>query len=223
MYPHRIRLLGPWEYEPLMRRGEGAVPPPGKMTMPRRWNDGGLLGFAGRVRFRRRFGYPGRIDSHERVWLTFAGIEGAAEIALNGHVLVGRHTDGPIEFDVTSLLGKRNELAVNVDCDSDAGGLWGEVALEVRCTAYLRGWRAWLDSETRHLHVQGDVVGASDRLLELYVVANRRSVGYATVEANATGKPCHLELEIDDMRPDRIRVDLVNLAQIWYATEIPVT
>ena len=71
MYPHRIRLRGPWDCEPLARlapgASDGALPPPGRMTLPCRWAEGGLTDFAGRVRFRRRFGYPGRIDAHERV------------------------------------------------------------------------------------------------------------------------------------------------------------
>src|SRR6516162_1600298 len=90
MYPHRIRLRGPWECEPLRQQGgnaEQALPPPFRMTMPCRWSEGGLPDFSGRVRFRRSFGYPGRIDTHERVWLTFAGIGGEAEIRLNDHLL----------------------------------------------------------------------------------------------------------------------------------------
>src|SRR5262245_5222966 len=92
MYPHRIRLLGPWECEPLSWHSFRAsnpkpLPPPLRMKIPCHWNEGGLPGFAGRVRFRRRFGYPGRIDSYERVWLTFAAVAGASEVQLNGSFL----------------------------------------------------------------------------------------------------------------------------------------
>ncbi len=144
MYPHRIRLRGPWECEPLVRfttSSEGQVeirtdnlPPPRRMTMPCRWNEGGLIDFAGRVRFRRRFGYPGRIDSDERVWLTLAGADAIAEVSLNGRFL-GRHegAEEPFEFDVTILLQDRNELTVEVESPTAQGGLWGEVALEIRC------------------------------------------------------------------------------------------
>src|SRR5262249_57163388 len=58
LYPHRIRLVGPWEFEPLSRMGEQPLPPCGRMTLPARWQGGGLTDFAGRVRFVRRFGYP---------------------------------------------------------------------------------------------------------------------------------------------------------------------
>src|SRR5260370_22610456 len=112
MYPHRIRLRGPWHCEPLERTSGDPgtpLPAPFQMTMPNRWRDGGLPGFAGRVRFRRRFGYPGRIDDYERVWLTFAAIEGSAELQLNGHTL-GRFDGGTEQtgFDVTTLLQTRN-------------------------------------------------------------------------------------------------------------------
>src|SRR4051794_34362239 len=119
MYPHRIRLRGPWECAPLarlVRRADGSqawdsegLPPQGRVTMPGRWRDGGLRDFAGRVRLRRHFGYPGRIDAHERVWLTCAGLEGVADVRLND-VPLGRRTgaDGPFEFDVTDLLRPRN-------------------------------------------------------------------------------------------------------------------
>jgi hypothetical protein len=142
MYPHRIRLRGPWECEPLARfvfEDDGqkqeittSLPAPRKMTMPCRWSEGGLSDFSGRVRFRRHFGYPGRIDDNERVWLTLAGVEKKAEIWLNDQ-FIGRHVDdGLSEFDVTKLLAVRNNLRVDVESESPTGGLWGEVALEIR-------------------------------------------------------------------------------------------
>jgi beta-galactosidase/beta-glucuronidase len=142
MYPHRIRLRGPWECEPLARFGMNAdgrketttadLPAPRKMTMPCRWSEGGLRNFAGRVRFRRHFGYPGRIDEHERVWLTFAEAEGTAEIWLNGELLGRREAaQHPFEFEITRLLRDRNELRVEVE-GPETGGLSGEVALEIR-------------------------------------------------------------------------------------------
>jgi hypothetical protein len=130
MYPHRIRLRGPWEYEAVS--GQNPLPPPGRMTMPCRWRDGGLPGFAGTIRFRRHFGYPGRIDAFERVWLTFAGVAGTAAIHLNGQLL-GSGREEPFEFEITSLLQKRNLLEVEIEGGED-GGLWGEVALEIRNT-----------------------------------------------------------------------------------------
>ncbi|MGH7224207.1 MAG: hypothetical protein ACRELF_13330, partial [Gemmataceae bacterium] len=51
------------------------------------------------------FGYPGRIDAYERVWLTFAGIGGADEVRLNKHLL--GHIVTASEFEVTPLLAKQ--------------------------------------------------------------------------------------------------------------------
>jgi len=141
MYPHRIRLRGPWECEPLARlvttpdgRNETVttdLPVPCRMTMPCRWSEGGLKNFAGRVRFRRHFGYPGRIDENERVWLTFAGIEGTAETWLNHQFLGRNEAQQPIEFEITGVLGKRNELVIEVE-GQETGGVYGEVAMEIR-------------------------------------------------------------------------------------------
>jgi hypothetical protein len=217
MYPHRIRLRGPWECEPLARHGGGPLPPPCRMTMPCRWGEGGLPDFAGRVHFRRRFGYPGRIDTHERVWLTFAGVGGAAEVSLNGHPL-GRH-DAPVpfEFEVTGLLRPRNELAVEVEAAGPDGGLWGEVALEVRCTAFLRAVRVW--TESGGLHAAGEVVGTADRPLDLYVIRGRSTVAYTTVEAAPAGRTFHLVAEGVSTDEAGVRVELVNGATVWYAWE----
>jgi hypothetical protein len=190
------------------------------MTMPCRWADGGLPDFAGWVRFRRRFGYPGRIDSYERVWLTFAGVGGAAEVRLNGQLL-GRH-DGPwpFELEVTPLLQARNELTVEVDALAGDGGLWGEVALEVRCTAFLRGVRVWLTEEGRpDLHAVGEVVGTAERPLDLYVIRGRSTVAYTTVEAAPEGRPFHLVAEGVSDAAAGVRVELVNGATVWYAWE----
>jgi beta-galactosidase/beta-glucuronidase len=142
MYPHRIRLRGPWECEPLARLVAGAdgrkelvitdLPAPLRMTMPCRWSEGGLKNFAGQVRFRRNFGYPGRIDDNERVWLTIDDVDSTAEVWLNGHSL-GRHDGAQQSFEreITGLLRDRNELRVEVE-GPDTGGLFGEVALEIR-------------------------------------------------------------------------------------------
>lgn len=217
MYPHRIRLRGPWDYEPLDRPGE-PTPAPGRMTMPCRWAEGGLTDFRGRVRFRRRFGYPGRIDPHERVWLTFAGVTDRAAVRLNDTALGCHAGDGPFEFEVTSLLNARNELVVEVEGESD-GGLWGEVALEVRCTAYLRGVRLWAEEDT--LHAVGQVVGTAGGPLELYLLLDRSTVAYATITPSAAGAPFHLTGgnlgEGEKVR--RGKVDLVNGAVVWHTVE----
>src|SRR6266404_1505748 len=158
MYPHRIRLRGPWDCEPLARLAfdadgtaretDGPLPAKTRMTIPCRWGEGRLGDFSGRVRFRRSFGWLANLAPHERVWLTFGGVDGSAEVCFNGRLL-GTHRDpvAPFEFEVTSLLQPRNELTVLVEASGGSGGLWGEVALEVRCLAYLRSLR-WRMSST---------------------------------------------------------------------------
>jgi hypothetical protein len=224
VYPHRIRLRGPWACEPLRGLAPGApVPPPRHVTMPCRLAEAGLEGFAGRVRFRRRFGYPGRIDPWERVWLTFAGVGGPAEVWLDGQRL-GRE-EGAFEHEVTALLRPRNELVVEVEAADDRGGLWGEVALEMRRAAFLRNLRAWLAGEEAglRLHIEGEVAGTSERPLELYALLDGRTVLYTTVEAAPEGRPFHVASHTLEPGPGQaplIRVDLVDGAVIWYGVEV---
>ncbi len=217
-YPHRIRLRGPWECTPLARAGPGEPRPSLRMTMPCHWGDGGLPGFAGLVRFVRKFGYPGRIDDYERVWLTFAGVEGVASVTLNGQPL--GELKGPGEFEVTALLRQRNELTAEVRAETDRGGLWGEVALEVRRTAFLKGVEvSWLGGG---LEVRGKVAGTAPTPLELYAVLNRHNVAYAAVAAGG-----RFVLTTDDVGPHReaagpntLRVELVGGASVWYALDL---
>ncbi|HEY7330417.1 MAG TPA: hypothetical protein VH592_22445 [Gemmataceae bacterium] len=221
MYPHRIRLRGPWECEPLLRHGDNAerpLPMPCRMTMPGRWSDGGLTGFTGRVRFRRSFGYPGRIDAHERVWLTFSGIDGEAEARLNDHFL------GPVttasEYEVTALLRPRNELVVEIEGTAEKGGLWGEVALEVRCTAFLTDLRTFavLKGDRMDLRVTGQVIGMAERPLELYLLLDRSVVGYQLLAATEEGQPFEFLVPDLSARSMSVQVDLVNGAIVWYTS-----
>jgi hypothetical protein len=203
MYPHRIRLRGPWDCEPLAHPAAA----PFQAAMPCRWAEAGRPDLEGPIRCRRRFGYPGRIDSHERVWLTFAGVADCADVTLNGTAL-GSIT-GPADFDVTALLRPRNELVADVE----GPGLWGEVALEVRCTAYLRGVRAWV--EQSDLHVSGQVVGFADKPLDLYVIADRSVLAEAQVTAEPGGRLFHLAARWTGQAVS-VQVDLVNGAVVWY-------
>lgn len=227
-YPHRIRLRGPWECEPLERLPQGAaLPSPLRMTLPCRWTDGGLKDFSGRVRFRRRFGYPGQIDAYERVWLTLAGVSDRAEVRLNGGVLGLCAGAGPFEFEVTRLLQPRNELTVDVEGTADRGGLWGETALEVRCTAFLRDIRLWVAAA--ELHASGLVVGEADRPLDLYLLCPGATTAHTMVTAAPGGTPFHIiaewssppEWRLQDGTAGQaslVQIDLVNGAVVWYTT-----
>lgn len=204
------------------------MPLPGKcrMSVPCRWEEGGLGSFAGRARFRRHFGWPGRIDAHERVWLTFAGVADRARVVLNGLLLGDQEGREPFAFEVTSLLQVRNDLEVEVTGDA-GGGIWGEVALEVRCTAFLRGLRLWATckKDKAVLHAAGEVVGSADRPLELYLLLDHSTVCYGTCEARPEGQPFHLSSEElpakrwQDPSIHSVQVDLINGASVWYTQE----
>jgi hypothetical protein len=217
MYPHRLRLRGPWDCEPLERRPPGPLPPPRRVTLPGRWTAFGLADFAGRVLFRRRFGCPSNVDADERVWLTGAGVADRAAVTLNGVLLDASVGPSAFEIEVTPLLRTRNELLLEVEGGPD-GGPWGEVALEVRRIAYLRA----IAVETRplpdgvELTVTGMVVGTSDRSLELYVVAGRGTVAYAGTTPTPAGTPFRLTATIAAEAGPTIQVDLVGGAEVWY-------
>jgi hypothetical protein len=196
MYPHRIRLRGPWESEPLGDSGN-------------------------RVRFRRRFGRPRRLDPGDVVWLTFVGLDTAALVTLNGRLL-GRHEQGPepFEFEVTELLRERNELLVDLEAVS---GNRGEVALEVRASAFLRqlSARSQLFEAKAQLHIHGEAVGTSDRPLDLYVLLDRSTIAYRTILPTPAGEPFDLVC-VADASLGTLQVELVNGAVIWYSAACPL-
>ncbi len=199
MYPHRIRLRGPWQWETETERGTVAMP--GELPVP------------GPLRLRRRFGWPGRLDEYERVWLIFAGIDADVSVLLNDENLGGHVGAGPFEFDITALLRPRNELRVDIAAGGPAG--MDDIGLEVRPTAWLR------DVQTRpekdEVCVTGEVTGACNRPLDLYVLAHGSTVGYICVQAGR-----RFELLIPDVTPDEaVRVELVNGGVVWYVVELP--
>ncbi|HYV38849.1 MAG TPA: hypothetical protein VE988_24410 [Gemmataceae bacterium] len=219
MYPHRIRLRGPWACEPIFRftadgqRATDDLRPAYRFTMPGRCQQG----FPGGVRFTRRFGYPGRIDETERVWLTLAGMDGMATVSLNNTPLGALDaTQGPAEFDITALLRPRNELRVELESHDAPAGLWGDVALEVRATAFLSD--VCFECHANQLTARGLVVGSAARPLELYLFAGSRFLTYDRIEPSASGQPFVIsgELEGSPSTPLPVRVELVDTAVIWY-------
>jgi hypothetical protein len=223
MYPHRIRLRGPWEVE--------SPAQPDLAPVRVMWGERGLAGFPGRVRFRRRFGVPRQIDAHERVWATGRASD-PVEVWLNDDLL-GRHaTPGtPFEFPVSIPLHDRNELVIEVESATPDGGLTGEVALEIRCAAYLQSVEVVAQSvEGRTaVVVTGEVVGECERPLDLYVLLNGRNLAYQTVVARPDGQPFDVRFDPYALTPElgtadnHVRVELVNGATVWYALERAVS
>jgi hypothetical protein len=235
MYPHRIRLRGPWECEPLARTGGDArpVPQPRRITLPGRWADGDLANFRGGLLFRRRFGYPGRIDDYERVWLTFHNAMAGLQIRLNGECLGKSSGAGLDEIEVTALLQDRNELTLEVN-NPESCTLWDEVALEVRCAAYLRVvvcQATVCDDGSVGVFALGEVKGASAEALDLYLLLDRSTAAYAQLPAPVGPqafclKSDKLPLERWDASldtPHLARIDLVHTATVWYTWEKEIT
>jgi hypothetical protein len=213
MYPHRIRLRGPWEAEPLDPPG-----PERRVTLPARVAECGL-GDARRVLFRRRFGRPRQIDAHERAWLIGEGLSGHAGFQLNGQSL-GEHAGdaGPFAFPMTDLLAERNELAIELTADGPGGGLWGDVAIEIRCRAYLQDVRTAVVDGFR-VRISGEVVGEADGPLDVYALADERTIGYQLCSAGTS-----FEIVTDELTtmPPEVRVELVNGAVNWWTVDLAV-
>ena len=212
MYPHSIRLRGPWEYEPLARvlGDERPLPSPARVNVPSAWPD---ADFVGRVRLVRRFGAPSNIGDDERVWLRLPPLPEGSVLHLNGKAL-----DVARELDITDHLRQRNELRIELDID-DGQPIWEGAALEVRALAYLDDLE--VVRTPTHVGIQGVVRGSIDSMLELYLVADRHPLGYSTL---APGDDPRFELLIPARHDDgaevkSLRLDLVSGAVIWYTYE----
>ena len=203
MYPHRIRLRGPWEMA-------SAGHPPRRVAFPTTWPDVGLPDFVGPVTFERRFGYPGRIDVHERVWLIGEGVVGPMEIALLGETL-GTVERGRFAFEVTNRLQERNVLKVALEIVAGRVGLWDDIALEVRATAYLD--QVVQDGQ----FIRGRVAGTCDGPLEVYALAAGRTRGYGEVRP---GEPFAIAL---DGSVTGMRVELIHVSTVWDVVELAET
>jgi hypothetical protein len=177
----------------------------------------GLAG--GLVRLRRRFGYPGRIDAHERVWLVFESTAAPIELAVN-ETSLGTAAAGHIEIDVTPLLKARNELTAEVAGLEPGASPWDECLLEVRCTAYLRG--VALARKGDQIHVTGEVVGQAEGPLELYLIADRSPADYAQLAEGGEARRFDLHCAARNWGGEPIaciKIDLVQGATVWYTVE----
>jgi hypothetical protein len=217
MYPHRIRLRGPWICQ---ASGRGKLPAV-RVTMPDGWSQSGLTDFRGELRCTRHFGYPGRIDAGERVWLTVEGVSVPATLTLNGRCL--GICEKTAEFDVTSLLQPRNTLEMIVDVSPGVTQPWEEVALEIRATAFLQHVEFQVAGEApAQLRARGLVIGSAERPLDLYLLAGASCLAQCTVETAATGRPFVLSATLPDSNREPalpVRIELVDAATIWYVVE----
>jgi len=215
MYPHRIRLRGPWQATSISPSGPIAAT---TVRMPCRLDDV-WPGFHGTVQLIRPFGRPRRLDDYERIWLTVAGITGHADVFLNDEPL-GHWDAAPFEAEVTGRLRERNELAVSLQCTEPGSGLWGDVALEIRCRAWLRGTTAIARAGV--LRVSGEAVGNADRPLDLYAILGRTTAIQAVVTPCEAGTPFALTsapISAEAERESAVRVELVAGAVAWHTQD----
>ena len=156
----------------------------------------------------RKFGYPGRIEAHERVWLTLAESVGTAAITLNGQLL-GEAQAAPFESDVTSLLGPAISLKSGFGGKrwrSGHGGSGQRLSQgregPPRRRKALRGRHCG-----RHLRATPGVVCPCGR------------APCALIERSTPAQSFKETLDEDGQTA---RVELVNVSQVWYVVEIPI-
>ena len=131
--PHRIKLIGPWEYELV-----AALPDQQRQRtrMPGEWRR--IFGEdSGNIRFSRVFQWPNQLDDNESLHMVLTGVGGTGRALVNGVELLAINGDKTLyEFEFTPHVKKKNELVVELQFDPandpDPGGLWGLVVLEIR-------------------------------------------------------------------------------------------
>ena len=138
---HTIRLAGPWTFVPISRGPQAGEPSPdcepalpaaGRLKLPGDWSCVLGDGFRGTARLERNFNWPAQLASGERVLLVITAVTGSGEVSLNGQAL-GQCSQLvlPWQQDVTSLLERRNRLEIVLESHSAAGGLPGEIRLDI--------------------------------------------------------------------------------------------
>jgi hypothetical protein len=82
------------------------------------------------VLWRRHFGKPRGLTAAEQVWLVLEGFPADVRVVLNGRQL---SFSGDSQFDVTYLLGDRNQVELQISIDHRAPDrLPGLVVVEIR-------------------------------------------------------------------------------------------
>jgi hypothetical protein len=149
------------------------------------------------------------------MWLIGEPVRGRGALQLNGHELGAVGGGEAFSFHVTVLMAERNELTIDLTAENGEDGLSGDIALEIRCAAYLTGLRA--EAGDGRLLVTGSVDGDWVGRLEIYILVDARTVGYQVCGAGES-----FELLTDPLlgTPAEARVELVNGGVIWYAADV---
>jgi hypothetical protein len=140
-------------------------------------------------------------------------------VALNGALLAGPQAD-PWECEITEALRERNEVNIELDV-GEPGTEWGDVSLEVRCSAFLREVTfdvALAPDGSAQLIAGGEIAGHSADALELYLLLDRSTVAYASFSGPVSNLHFHLKTEpmALGLPAHQLKLDLVHGASIWY-------
>jgi hypothetical protein len=130
MYPHVIRLRGPWECVPV----EAPASEPLRVTPPCDVRE--VLGadYRGRVLFRRSFHAPVALVANESLWLVIESVGGPARVTLDGTPLGEIAAGEAWDCDITSRQRQSMQVTVEltVGDENGIGPTLGAVRLEVR-------------------------------------------------------------------------------------------
>jgi hypothetical protein len=210
MYPHRIRLRGPWT----LKTGTGQI----LSVNIGETSTAELDPTTGAVQLYRRFSWLQPLQPHERLWFVLerSAVTGAT---LNDRTLeLAAVAEGHQECEITLLVKRSNQLSLDV-----AAGQrrlpFPQVALEVRCRTFLRQPAWHIDATNCRLAIAGQLVGANETPLELYVRVGEVNVLYTLVHAHESCSPFRYESEIPAAVMDRkmpIQIDLVKGGVIWH-------
>lgn len=123
MFPHIIRLHGPWQVgNPLGDTWNGTINIPGTIFMAE--EQGASL--------RRPFQWVAPLEEQEKVILLLEGVTPSARVVLNGAEIGSTTGRWDVHrFDVTARLKPRNELILHFESGFDRAGIGRQVVLSV--------------------------------------------------------------------------------------------
>lgn len=173
-------------------------------------------GHAGRYRWRRRFSWLASLADHEKLWLTISGV-GPCRVELNGSILADS-PDDPAEFDVSERVARKNEILIEPTASRTGNQLSPDVALEVRCLAYLRDveFRVSEEGGRSRVRATGLIVGPGDLKLDLYLLHGRHPLEHRVVSPGPGGVPFTLSGDVADPDvSDIAAVELVHGPVVW--------
>ncbi len=209
MYPHRIRLRGPWE----AFNADGATQ---RVDLPAGWSEFIAASLSASWLLRRRFGLPRIIDQDEDVSL-ICEFDGKSSIRLNGVVIEPMHVSSHYsEWKVTQGLQPRNMVELSVTSNSGSVAP-PEVALEIRGPVFLR------DVVPNPTGWTGQVVGEQRRHLEVHLLAQGRAVVRVPVQANqsfAVLRPDELPEGSYNQQAPAWTIELIEMANRWYSIDV---